>query len=56
MNMTIQVLEFQCFAADFMMYFMNTIMLGCKSLMPEIFVKNRKFFIELNSTLSIDRK
>jgi AcrR family transcriptional regulator len=40
--------DFECFATDFMMYFMNTIMLGCEILdAREIFVKNRKFFIEV---------
>ena len=36
--------DFDCFATDFMMYFMNTIMLGCEVIgARDNFVKNRSF-------------
>lgn len=37
---------FDCFGTDFMMFFMNTIMLGCEILgARENFIKNRDFFV-----------
>jgi len=40
--------DFEYFATDFMMFFMNTIMLGCEILEArDNFVKNRDFFVDV---------
>lgn len=40
--------DFDYYAGNFMMYFMNTIMLGCEILdARESFVKNREFFVKI---------
>ncbi len=40
--------DFEYFATDFMMFFMNTIMLGCEILEArDNFVKNREFFVDV---------
>lgn len=40
--------DFNCYATDFIMFFMNTIMLGCGILdARDNFVQNRDFFVEI---------
>ena len=40
--------DFSCYATDFILFFMNTIMLGCEILdARENFVKNRRFFVDM---------
>lgn len=40
--------DFSCYATDFIMFFMNTIMLGCEILdARDNFVKNRKLFVDV---------